>query len=175
MARDNDDLAKDNDDLAKSEAEGSDTPIAAQAVEVADFEFNEQNSDVEITPIEAERSGLGDDDTFSAPAAATKVDIARLRKDEDGEQDGIPAKGGNEGQDELVNIRAAQLDDTIHEEHGRTLDDTLGQILDTSTQQGGATAQTGADVKPALGGEQLAGLTEVDEAEDLNPNDVIES
>ena len=31
-------MARDNDDLAKSEAEGSDTPIAAQAVEVADFE-----------------------------------------------------------------------------------------------------------------------------------------
>ena len=61
------------------------------------------------------------------------------------------------------------------EEAGHHLDDTLSQTLDTLTQQGGATAQTGADVKPALGGEQLAGLPEVDEAEDLNPNDVIES
>ena len=61
------------------------------------------------------------------------------------------------------------------EEAGHHIDDTLGQTLDTLAQQGGATASKGGDVKTELGGEQLAGLTAVDEAEDLNPNDVIES
>ena len=61
------------------------------------------------------------------------------------------------------------------EEAGHHLDDTLGQILDTSTQQGGATAQTGADVKTELGGDQIADFAVVDEAENLNPNEDIGS
>ena len=77
------------------------------------------------------------------------------------------------GQDALATALGGQSN--FVEEAGHHLDDTLGQTLDTLTQQGGATAQTGADVIPELGGEQLAGLTEVDEAEDLNPNEVIES
>ena len=77
---------------------------------------------------------------------------------------------GDVGQDALAT--ALGNDAGFVEEAGHHLDDTLGQTLDTLTQQGGATAQTGADVKPELGGEQLAGLTEVDEAEELN-HDVI--
>jgi len=167
-------LRKDEDDVKSDDAFGPDDSLTReQFAKMADLAYDLDDADSGSSfPDSDEIPSWIEDDIFSAPAAATKVDIARLRKDEDGEQDGIPAKGGNEGPDELENIRAAQLDDTIQEEHGRTLDDTLGQILDTSTQQGGATAQTGADVKPALGGEQLAGLTEFDEAEDLN-HDVI--
>ena len=77
------------------------------------------------------------------------------------------------GQDALAT--ALGNDAGFVEEAGRHLDDTLGQTLDTLTQQGGATAQTGADVKPELGGDQIADVADVDEAEDLNPNEVIES
>ena len=55
-----------------------------------------------------------------------------------------------------------------------TLDDTLGHALDASSKQGEATASKGADVKTELGGEQLAGLTEIDEA-DFKNNDTEEA
>ena len=93
--------------------------------------------------------------------------------------DGPGARGANLGDDAATGQDALATalgnDAGFVEEAGHHLDDTLGQSLDAATQQGGATAQTGADVKDGLGGEQLAGLTEVDEVEDLNPNDVIES
>ena len=47
--------------------------------------------------------------------------------------------------------------------------DTLGQTLDTSTNQGGATASKGADVKTELGGDQKKrDFADVDEGENLN-------
>jgi len=57
-------------------------------------------------------------------------------------------------------IDGDEIDDSIL---GGAGDDKLGQALDAAVQQGGATASKGADVKPELGGEQIAGLTEVDE------------
>ena len=84
----------------------------------------------------------------------------------------LPVVGDDAGEAALAT--ALGNDAGFVEEAGHHLDDTLGQTLDTLTQQGGATASKGADVKTELGGEQLAGLTEVDETEDLNPNDFIE-
>ena len=47
--------------------------------------------------------------------------------------------------------------------------DTLGQTLDTSTNQGGATASKGADVKTELGGDQKKrDFADVDEGENVN-------
>ena len=52
--------------------------------------------------------------------------------------------------------------------------DTLGQTLDTSTNQGGATASKGADVKTELGGPQKKrDFADVDEGENLNPKEDI--
>ena len=52
--------------------------------------------------------------------------------------------------------------------------DTLGQTLDTSTNQGGATASKGADVKTELGGDQKKrDFADVDEGENLNPKEDI--
>ncbi len=52
--------------------------------------------------------------------------------------------------------------------------DTLSQTLDTSTNQGGATASKGADVKTELGGDQKKrDFADVDEGENLNPKEDI--
>ena len=52
--------------------------------------------------------------------------------------------------------------------------DTLGQTLDTSTNQGGATASKGADVKTELGGDQKKrDFSDVDEGENLHPKEDI--
>jgi len=126
------------------------------------YDLDDADSDSSF-PDSDESTSWFEDDTISGPAAEAAL--------------GGPSKGalskalsGSKGDD-----RSDLVSDLPYTDPNETtLDDTLGHALDASSKQGEATASKGADVKTELGGEQLAGLTEIDEA-DFKNNDTEEA
>ena len=100
--------------------------------------------------------------------------VLRLNDLDDSQDKGQQATDVDDQATEMDMWTEAAKDNYQEAEQLRLEPDTLGQTLDTSTNQGGATASKGADVKTELGGDQKKrDFADVDEGENLNPKEDI--
>ena len=95
--------------------------------------------------------------------------VSRLNDLDDSQDKGQQATDVDDQTAEMDMWTEAVKENYQEAEQLRLEPDTLGQTLDTSTNQGGATASKGADVKTELGGDQKKrDFADVDEGENLN-------
>jgi hypothetical protein len=100
--------------------------------------------------------------------------VSRLNDLDDSQNKGQQATDVDDQAAEMDMWTEAVKDNYQEAERLRLEPDTLGQTLDTSTNQGGATASKGADVKTELGRDQKKrDFADVDEGENLNPKEDI--
>ena len=100
--------------------------------------------------------------------------VSRLNNLDDSQDKGQQATDVDDQAAEMDMWTEPVKDNYQEAEQLRLEPDTLGQTLDTSTNQGGATASKGADVKTELGGDQKKrDFADVDEGENLNPKEDI--
>ena len=100
--------------------------------------------------------------------------VSRLNDHDDCQDKGQQTTDVDDQAAEMDMWTEAVKDNYQEAEQLRLEPDTLGQTLDTSTNQGGATASKGADVKTELGGDQKKrDFADVDEGENLNPKEDI--
>ena len=100
--------------------------------------------------------------------------VSRLNDLDDSQDKGQQAKDVDDQAAEMDMWTEAVKDNYQETEQLRLEPDTLGQTLDTSTNQGGATASKEADVKTELGGDQKKrDFADVDEGENLSPKEDI--
>ena len=95
--------------------------------------------------------------------------VSRLNDLDDSQDKGQQAMDVDDQAAEMNSWTEAVKDNYQEAEQLRLEPDTLGQTLDTSTNQGGATASKGADVKTELGGDRKKrDFADVDEGENVN-------
>ena len=100
--------------------------------------------------------------------------VSRLNDLDDSQDKGQQATDVDDQAAEMDMWTEAVKDNYQEAEQLRLEPDALGQTLDTSTNQGGATASKGADVKTELGGDQKKrDFSDVDEGENLHPKEDI--
>ena len=100
--------------------------------------------------------------------------VSRLNDLDDSQNKGQQATDVDDQAAEMDMWTEAVKDSYQKAEQLRLEPDTLGQTLDTSTNQGGAAASKGADVKTELGKDQKKrDFADVDEGENLNPKEDI--
>ena len=100
--------------------------------------------------------------------------VSRLNDLDDSQDKGQQVTDVDDQAAEMDMWTEAVKDNYQEAERLRLEPDTLGQTLDTSTNQGGATASKGADVKTEFGGDQKKrDFADVDEGEHLNPKEDI--
>jgi len=100
--------------------------------------------------------------------------VSRLNDLDDSQDKGQQATDVDDQTAEMDMWTEAVKDNYQEAQQLRLEPDTLGQTLDTLTNQGGATASKGADVKTELGGDQKKrDFADVDEGENLNPKENI--
>ena len=100
--------------------------------------------------------------------------VSRLNDLDDSQDKGQQATDVDDQAAEMDMWTEAVKDNYQEAERLRLEPDTLGQTLDTSTNQGGATASNRVDVKTELGGDQKKrDFADVDEGENLNPKEDI--